>query len=192
MGAATRNPVHSVYMMLLGPVSKTRNAESAPAVQDPEGDSQSEEIGMADRLDNEMDEGSMDTDEEHDHDDEDEHPDHFSDEDDDDDDDEDGGEVELLAPPVYVGLPAGASLKVYLKSPLLKFFEFRMTLLHVTIPGPCGQPPCVQCALCSVLGSCERGWWCSRWRSSLIATRRRWIRHWIRSWMTMATLGNHP
>ncbi len=64
------------------------------AAQDPEGDSQSEEIGMADRLDNEMDEGSMDTDEEHDHDDEDddEHPDHLSDEDDDDEDD-DGGQV---------------------------------------------------------------------------------------------------
>ncbi len=68
------------------------------AAQDPEGDSQSEEIGMADRLDNEMDEGSMDTDEEHDHDDEDDdgHPDHFSDEDDDEDDDDDGGQVQLL------------------------------------------------------------------------------------------------
>ena len=71
------------------------------AGQDPEGDSQSEEIGMADRLDNEMDEGSMDTDDEHDHpdghggqysDDEDE-----EDEDDEDDDDADDGQVLLAA-----------------------------------------------------------------------------------------------
>ena len=84
--------------------------------QDPEGDSQSEEIGMADRLGNEMDEGSMDTDEEHDQDLEEEHPDHFSDDDEDDDeddDDDDGGEVELLGSLVCVVLPAGA-LSVFL------------------------------------------------------------------------------
>lgn len=116
-GCSYQEPRSScVCMLLSGPVSKAQNAESARAVQDPEGDSQSEEIGMADRLDNEMDEGSMDTDEEHDHDDEDEHPDHFSDDDDEDDDDDDGGEVGLLGPPVYVVQPAGALLKVYLKS----------------------------------------------------------------------------
>ena len=59
---------------------------------------------MADRLDNEMDEGSMDTDEEHDHDDDDdEHPDHLSDEDDDDEDeDDDGGQVVTPLPCIFL------------------------------------------------------------------------------------------
>lgn len=72
-------------------------AECAVVAQDAEGDSQSEEIGMADRMD---DGGSMDTDEEHDHDDE--HPDHYDDEEDDDDDDEDdddGGQVGVCLGP---------------------------------------------------------------------------------------------
>lgn len=57
--------------------------------QDPEGDSQSEEIGMADRMDNEMDEGSMDTDDEEGDDNGDRHHGDFSDDDEDDDDEDD-------------------------------------------------------------------------------------------------------
>lgn len=79
--------------LLRGLVAGLQDAALA-AEQDPEGDSQSEEIGMADRLDNEMDEGSMDTDDEHDH--ADGRGGQYSDEDEVDEDDDDANDGQVL------------------------------------------------------------------------------------------------